>query len=239
VSLVQPVANAAAARIDRTAAAEIAEVIARHNPGTSRSIIASTGRLAAALATAAAALPLARQKKLLTGRPKADLARMVDALFELSEDGQAVIARADLPVEPRKGRGFGEVASIEEGRRRLEDYAVPMRIEEWAGPVAGPVELERDHGISRSTLHNWQRKGAVIGLLKGERKHVFPLQQFLDGRPVEGIARVTAIIRKPRVAWLWLVGANPVLGGRAPISVMRDGKVDTVIAAAEDYFAQP
>jgi hypothetical protein len=42
-----------------------------------------------------------------------------------------------------------------------------MRIEEWAGPAAGPVELERDYGIRRSTLHNWQRHGAVIGLLKG------------------------------------------------------------------------
>ncbi len=54
-------------------------------------------------------------------------------------------------------------------------------------------------------LHDWQRRGAVIGLLKGERKHVFPLAQFVDGRPVEGMPQVTPIIRNPPVAWQWLI----------------------------------
>jgi len=238
MAVAQSIAERDAARIDRTAAAEIAQVIARHNPGKPKAIIDATARLAAALAAAAAALPLARQKKLLTGRPKQDVDRMVSALLKLSADAPTT-ASALPPVEPRKGTGFGALIDLEEGRRRLDEYATPMRLEDWAGSVAGPVELERDYGISRSTLHNWQRRGAVIGLLKGERKHVFPLRQFVDGRPVEGIARIVALAPSPRAAWLWLVQDHPGLGNLTAIDWLRAGEADKVVEAAEEYFDQP
>lgn len=228
------------AQVDRAVAAEIARVIARHNAGKPKAIVEATGRLAARLAAAAAELPLATQKKLLTGKPKRDVERMVSALLELSSDTPK-FERIEIPepaeVEPSKGTGFGELVSIEEGRRRLAEYATPMRIEEWAGPVAGPVELERDHGIRRSTLHNWQRRGAVIGLLKGERKHVFPLEQFVDGRPVEGLARVVEVAPSPRSAWLWLVQRSPLLRNKRPIDLLKQDRVEEVVEAAWTVYA--
>src|SRR3546814_4608081 len=68
-------------------------------------------------------------------------------------------------------------------------------LEEWAGPVAGSSALH-NRGIARSTLHDWQKRGQVVALLAGARKHAFPLEQFVDGRPMEGIADVVEVDRK-------------------------------------------
>lgn len=127
---------------------------------------------------------------------------MEAAVADLAGKGERplTVLKIDRPVEVSQGAGMGDLLDIDEGRRRLTAYAVPSRIEDWAGPVAGPVEIEKMFGTKRSTLHDWQKRGAVIGLLKGERKHVFPLAQFVDGRPVKGMSDVTRIIGNPRTA---------------------------------------
>ena len=238
MSLAQSIARDGA-QIDRAVATEIAQVIARHNVGKPKAIVEATGRLAARLAAAAAELPLASQKKLLTGKPRQDVERMVSALLELSSEApeaKRIEIAEPTEIERSKGSGFGELISIEEGRRRLAEYATPVPIEEWAGPVAGPVELERDHGIPRSTLHNWQRRGAAIGLLKGERKHVFPIEQFVDGRPVEGLARIVELTPSPRSAWLWLVQHSPLLANKRPIDLLKRDRVEEVVEGARTIF---
>ena len=140
-------------------------------------------------------------------------------------------------VEPRKGQGLGEIVSQEEGRRAITELAIDIPLEEWAGPVAGSTELERDFHIGRTTLHAWQKNGSVIGLLKGTRKHVFPREQFIDGRPVKGIADVSRIVGEPRTAWLWLRTPNPTLAGKMPIALLKANKVTEVVNAASGYFA--
>ncbi|TGV50887.1 DUF2384 domain-containing protein, partial [Mesorhizobium sp. M00.F.Ca.ET.149.01.1.1] len=85
--------------------------------------------------------------------------------------------------------------------------------------------------IPRSTLHRWQRRGEVIGLRKGGRKHVFPLAQFVDGRPVPGISEVLSAITNPRLAWFWLTRPSPELDGRVPIEMLRDDMVEDVLRA--------
>jgi len=141
-------------------------------------------------------------------------------------------------VEPRKGKGLGKILSAEEGRNALRQYATDIPLEEWAGPVAGSTELERDLHIGRTTLHTWQKNGSVIGLLKGMKKHVFPREQFLDGRPLEGIAQVNRIVGNPRTAWLWLRTPNPVLSGKKPVELLKANKLNDVVSAAQGYFAQ-
>ncbi|MBB6413783.1 hypothetical protein [Mesorhizobium sangaii] len=89
-----------------------------------------------------------------------------------------------------------------------------LRIEDWAGQVAGPTYLEEHFHIPRSTLHWWQRHNDVVALRKGARKHVFPLAQFIDGRPAPGIRQVLSLIPNPRPAWLWLTSPSPRLDGR-------------------------
>lgn len=124
---------------------------------------------------------------------------------------------------------------MDEGPRQLAAYATPARIEDWAGPVAGPAVIEKIFGTKRSTLHDWQKRGAAIGLLKGERKHVFPLAQFVDGRPVKGMSDVTRIVGNPRAAWQWLIQPRPGLGGTF-LDRLKAGKIDEVVAAAEQDF---
>ena len=110
-----------------------------------------------------------------------------------------------------------------------------MLIEDWAGRVAGSTYLEENLRIARSTLHRWQRRSEVIALRKGGRKHVFPLAQFVDGRPVAGIRDVQALISNPRLAWLWLTRPSAQLEGRTPIDLLRQDQVDEVVEAARVF----
>ncbi|GJE15935.1 LuxR C-terminal-related transcriptional regulator [Methylobacterium marchantiae] len=156
-----------------------------------------------------------------------------EPLFESSPERYALVSKSG--VEPSRGRGLGGRISSVEGARRLSDYALPLRLEDWAGPLAGPVELAADLGIARSTLQDWRRGGAVIGLLKGARKHVFPLAQFVDGRPVPGIADVLGIVGDARTAWLWL--SEPRELGASLLEDLRHGRIEPVLRAARDDFA--
>ncbi|TKB11512.1 MAG: hypothetical protein E5V75_26895 [Mesorhizobium sp.] len=107
------------------------------------------------------------------------------------------------------------------------------RIAEWAGPVAGSTHLEKRYGIPRSTLYWWQRHNDVVAFRRGSRKHVFPLAQFIDGRPMPGIKQVLSAIADPRVAWLWLISPSPLLKGRVPIELLREGMSIDVASAAQ------
>lgn len=110
-----------------------------------------------------------------------------------------------------------------------------MLIEDWAGRVAGSTYLDENLRIARSTLHRWQRRGDVIALRKGGRKHVFPLAQFVDGRPVAGISDVLELIGNPRLAWLWLSRPSAQLDGRIPIDLMRQDQAEEVVEAARAF----
>ncbi|RUZ69765.1 DUF2384 domain-containing protein [Mesorhizobium sp. M7A.F.Ca.US.006.01.1.1] len=109
------------------------------------------------------------------------------------------------------------------------------RLQDWAGQAAGPTYLEQHFGIPRSTLHWWQRHNDVVALRKGARKHVFPLAQFIDGRPAPGIRQVLASITSPRLAWFWLIRPSPHLDGRVPIEMLRQDLTEEVVLAAHDF----
>ncbi|MBU4528929.1 MAG: DUF2384 domain-containing protein [Hoeflea sp.] len=139
-------------------------------------------------------------------------------------------------IEPSKGEGLGATLSPAQGDRLLDDIAISRRLEDWSGPVAGATELSREHGIARSSLNRWQHEDDVVGLLKGTRKHVYPVKQFVDGRPVRGLREIIGLAGSHRVAWLWLIQPNPVLGGTRPIDLLRQDRVDEVVETAQAYF---
>ena len=143
-------------------------------------------------------------------------------------------SEANASVETHHGTGLGERIDPAEGLRRLVAATVPSELEEWAGPVAGARTLKERFGIARSTLQDWRRSGAVIGLLKGTRKHVFPLAQFVDGRPVQGLAETLAIIGDGRTAWLWLVEPHHRHGSL--LERLKRGEIDVVLDAARADF---
>uniref|UniRef100_A0A9E7ZZF2 Antitoxin Xre/MbcA/ParS-like middle domain-containing protein n=1 Tax=Bosea sp. NBC_00436 TaxID=2969620 RepID=A0A9E7ZZF2_9HYPH len=219
-----------------TAVADVLRVLARHNPGLSQAALAVTGKVVAAVTAAAARLPIDQQHQIAADDEQfAKAAAAMVAKMAARQADRLAAVPIEKPVEVSRGAGLGELLDIEEGRRRLADVAIPARLEDWAGPVAGPGEIEKLFGTKRSTLHDWHKRGAVVGLLKGERKHVFPLAQFVDGRPVEGMPQVTKIIRNPRAVWLWLIQPKPSVGG-IPLEMLKHGHLDVVLAAAERDF---
>lgn len=222
--------------VSRAAVADILDVLARHNPGISRSVLKNHSRIVAAVTAATVRLPKEQQRKLLANEKElSEVMETVVADLPGRAVGEKIRLDVDLPVEVSRGEGMGKLVRLEEGERRLHAYATPMRLEDWAGPVAGPSEIEKKFGTRRSTLHDWHKRGAVIGLLKGERKHVFPLAQFIDGRPVAGLSDVVRIIENPRAAWLWLIQPKPSIGGR-PLDRLKRGHLAQVLEAAERDF---
>lgn len=139
-------------------------------------------------------------------------------------------------VERKIGSGLGELLTLEEGCARLTRYAEARPLESWAGPVAGPGEIERELGVPRSTLNEWRRRGAVIGLLRGERKHVYPLDQFVDARPTPGVGDVARIAPDGRAAWLWLRQPHGRFDMTTPLEALRAGLCYAVLEAAKRDF---
>ena len=199
--------------------------------------VALSARVAGTAAALIAGLTEEARRR-LNSREGELVSRLRGLLESFGEEADTTRIDIDPPaaVEPRKGGGLGQILEEDEGRRALSAFAVARRIEDWAGPVAGASELARDHGIPRSSLNRWQHLGDVIGLLKGVHKHVYPVDQFVDGRPARGIAEINAMTANPRVAWFWLRSANAALGGKRPIDLLKQDKVAEVIEAAQTYF---
>lgn len=110
------------------------------------------------------------------------------------------------------------------------DDGLPLA-DDWAGPVAGPTLIERHFGIPRSTLYRWQKRNEVVWLnTRTSRKPVFPLRQFVDGRPQTGIADIVQILGDPRAAWQWLLKPNALLGNTPPLEPLLEGNAAEVVA---------
>ena len=218
------------------AAADLISMFALRNPKFSRGELTEVGKLVAEFSATAAKLSPAARRRLIARKERfKKLIVQIAAEPEAAPKPLKLVAKS--AAEASQGAGLGKVLSPEEGRARIAEYATPTKVEDWAGPLAGPTELERDFGVARSTLHTWQKQGAVIGLLVGVRKHAFPTEQFVDGRPVTGLAGIVEIIGDLRAAWLWLREPNPGLAGVTPLARLKAGASDKVVEIARSNFA--
>ncbi|BCG83485.1 hypothetical protein MesoLj113b_70270 (plasmid) [Mesorhizobium sp. 113-3-3] len=184
----------------------------------------------------AALLFLPQAQRLAIGSFKGDLTALATEFFRTMANkiAHGHTAGADCASEkpaPTAGPGQPTFQHIAEGAAELQS----MVIEDWAGEVAGSTYLEEKFRIPRSTLHRWQRRNEVIALRKGGRKHVFPLAQFVDGRPAPGLSEVLSLIPNPRLAWFWLARPSPGLDGRTPIEMLKHDMVHEVMLAARDF----
>lgn len=225
-----------APRIRSLSETAIRSALAQHNPDAPRNAIAEVAKMIVAFSRAVAKLsaverqsiPLAehrlRQILLDAGRLAADSAP------------EQIPYEKSGPIEHSTGEGLGDRISLDDGMARLADYAPRRPIESWAGPVAGAGEIEAELGIPRSTLNEWHRRGSVVGLLRGERKRVYPLEQFVDARPLKGIAAIVRMAPDARAAWLWLRQPHGSLDMQIPLHELGKGRIEQVVAAAERDF---
>lgn len=224
------------AKLASPAAAELTRMFAQRNPKSSHDDLTEVGKLVAAFSATAAQLSPAARKRLMAQQD-----RFKELIVEIAAEPKATPKKhlklaAKIAAEVSQGAGLGRVLSLNEGRARIAEYATPIKVADWAGPLAGPTELERDFGVARSTLHTWQKQGAVIGILVGVRKHAFPTEQFVDGRPVTGLASVVEVIGDARAAWLWLREPNPGFAGVTPLTHLKAGAIDKVVEMARSNF---
>lgn len=209
----------------------VQQALVHHGIAPDTHALASTGAIAGSVAAALTFLSQTQRLAVETFRGEwtALATEFVQSMAEkATRRRDTAIVAID---EPTTVAELGKAAPYPPGERMLQS----MLIEDWAGEVAGSTYLEEKFRIPRSTLHRWQRRSEVIALRKGGRKHVFPLAQFVDGRPAAGINDVLSAITNPRLAWFWLTRAASELGGRVPIEMLKQDMVQEVVLAARGF----
>lgn len=161
-------------------AGDVAEALARRNPGVSAAEIDEASRMVAILSEAVLSLSGTRRRSLLAAR---------DGPFDVIHEVKAALSERPSPsrialspqgaVERPVGAGLGERLDARTGAERLAAYAGHRGIEDWAGPVAGPDEVAARFGVTRATLRGWRRARAVIELSGEAGEPVFPWAQSL------------------------------------------------------------
>lgn len=208
---------------------DVRAVIQQHNPKAAAGNVRTFAKIIALVSDVLAELPDAKRRKLAK-----EQGSLRDALIQAVQGGtshcSAIAIEEAGRVETSQGTGLGERLSLDEGRARLDRYATAKPLESWAGPVAGAGEIDAKLGIPRSTLSNWQQRQVVVGLLRGERKLAYPLEQFVDARPIEGIGDVLKVAPDARSAWLWLRQPHGALDGQPPLEVLRTAGGRSLVA---------
>lgn len=209
----------------------VQQALTQHGVMLDAEALTSASKIAGHMAAALPFLPPAQ--RLAIGSFKGEWTDLASDFLramagKIASDGSTMSERASERSPQRSETAGPTTQPIAERAADLQS----MLIEDWAGEVAGSTYLEEKLRIPRSTLHRWQRRGEVVALRKGGRKHVFPLAQFIDGRPVPGISEVLSAIANPRLAWFWLSRPSPELDGRIPIEMLRDDTVEDVARAA-------
>ncbi len=94
-------------------------------------------------------------------------------------------------------------------------------------------ELANRAGLkTRQSVHDWLKKGRIIGWQGAKRGFVFPAAQFDDrGQPLDGLDRIAAHFDNGYAAWVWLTTPRTALDGRTPLALLRKGELDQVAAA--------
>ena len=97
------------------------------------------------------------------------------------------------------------------------------------------VELAARVGLkTRQSIHDWLKRGRIVGWRRAKRGYVFPAEQLDDrGCPLEGLKRVAEQFDDGYAAWVWLTTERASLDGVKPLTLLAKGEVDRVAEAVE------
>lgn len=201
----------------------VEKTIKDHDPTALLAAVRVAARLTAIVASQIAAQTQTVQRAFLT---------LEDDIAEYGTEFVAQLVKEAQKTKDKRIRRFSAAPPSS------QTSVMPMQLpDDWAGPVAGPTAIERYYGIPRSTLYRWQKLNEIVSLnTRTSRKPVFPLKQFVDGRPAPGIAELIGIFGEPRKAWQWLVEPNEDFRGRLPLEALTDGQVEAVLLAARNHM---
>lgn len=152
---------------------------------------------------------------------RAALAVAADALGTKSTEEGVVVIRGDESRLVRKAEAGRRIAE----RTRTgkdEDLLTSEQFADCAGLK------------TRQSVHDWLRKGRIIGWQGAKRGYVFPARQFDErGQLLEGLDRIAALFEDGYAAWRWLSAPVTALDGAEPLDLLRGGEVALVEAAAK------
>ncbi|MCY3878536.1 MAG: hypothetical protein OXF74_05065 [Rhodobacteraceae bacterium] len=96
-------------------------------------------------------------------------------------------------------------------------------------------ELAKRVGLkTRQSVHDWLKKGRIVGWRGARRGHVFPARQLDErGRPLDGLNLVPGLLDDGYAAWVWLTTELSALDGATPLALLVKGETDRVAKAAE------
>lgn len=114
------------------------------------------------------------------------------------------------------------------------------QILEAEGGVVTAAEAAQLLGISRQAVDRRRRLGQLIGLTAGRRGYLYPVWQFTEKGAFPGLKEVLKELKgwDPWVQAAFILNTNTRLAGHTPLSLLRQGRPETVARAARLYGEQ-
>ena len=164
------------------------------------------------------------------------LTQSVRAFLELSRTDKAVHI---------KGDGLDDSTEQSNNAPSWDDVT---RFGDWDELYPG-IELLTTYeaaellGKSQPTVLSWIDKGELLALeRKGRRGFRLPAEQFVDGKPILGIAEVARVIGHPGLAWRFLTTPLEFDGSDArPLDKLKSGKekdMRLIIESARNFTSE-
>ena len=164
----------------------------------------------------------------------------VAALVAHPDAVRSALAVAADVLTPDDGVGAGSetVEGAEPVRVSTEEAAGRLTERARVGPpetLLTSDELAVRVGLrTRQSVHDWLKKGRIVGWRGARRGHVFPAGQLDErGRPFDGLDQVAGLFDDGYAAWVWLTTELPALDGATPLALLAGGEADRVAKAAE------
>ena len=176
--------------------------------------------------------------KEIEGMDEAGRAEAIEGFVEIEQGLARLLSilgadgRVGARTEVSAGAGLGGSLSPEAADERLERITQFVPVESWAGEVARPTEFIERIGVARSTLDSWRQEGIAVGLPRGRRAHVYPLEQFREGRPLPELDAVVRAAGGDHARLALAPDAACRLQGQAPLNALKRGATDAVADAA-------
>ncbi len=125
-------------------------------------------------------------------------------------------------------------------KAKLRGLVQRKQVLEQMGGTLTAEEVADLLDITRQAVHKRRNQHQLIGLTQGRRGYAYPSFQFEDGKTITGLAEVLQALNAhdPWMQLMFFANGNRRLEGATPLEALRQGKLDSVIRAAESYGEQ-
>lgn len=89
-------------------------------------------------------------------------------------------------------------------------------------------------GVSRETVNRLRMRHELLGLQGAKRGFKYPDWQITDGAPLKGLPQLHALLQdSPWAVYRFLLEEHDSLGGRRALDLLKKGRLELVLKAAE------